>query len=138
MCAKHVTIFIKIKSHNCVLLSLNCKISLNEYSVVAISCNIVNVTNETFHQEVINSSKPVLLDFWASWCGPCRMVGPILEEIANERTDIKVCKVNVDEQPELASRFRIVSIPTLMVIKDGQITNQSMGARPKAQILKML
>ena len=100
--------------------------------------SIINVTNETFHQEVINSSKPVLLDFWASWCGPCRMVGPILEEIAAERPDIKVCKVNVDEEPELASRFRIVSIPTLMVIRDGQIATQSMGARPKAQILKML
>jgi len=100
--------------------------------------SIVNVKNETFHQEVINSSKPVLLDFWASWCGPCRMVGPILEEIAAERPDIKVCKVNVDEEPELASRFRIVSIPTLMVIKDGQIVTQSMGAKPKAQILKML
>ena len=100
--------------------------------------SIINVTNETFHQEVINSSKPVLLDFWASWCGPCRMVGPILEEIAAERPDIKVCKVNVDEEPELASRFRIVSIPTLMVIRDGQIATQSMGARPTAQILKML
>ena len=100
--------------------------------------SIINVTNETFHQEVINCSKPVLLDFWASWCGPCRMVGPILEEIAAERPDIKVCKVNVDEEPELASRFRIVSIPTLMVIRDGQIATQSMGARPKAQILKML
>ena len=100
--------------------------------------SIINVTNETFHQEVNNCSKPVLLDFWASWCGPCRMVGPILEEIAAERPDIKVCKVNVDEEPELASRFRIVSIPTLMVIRDGQIATQSMGARPKAQILKML
>ena len=100
--------------------------------------SIINVTNETFHQEVINCSKPVLLDFWASWCGPCRMVGPILEEIAAERPDIKVCKVNVDEEQELASRFRIVSIPTLMVIRDGQIATQSMGARPKAQILKML
>ena len=80
----------------------------------------------------------MLLDFWATWCGPCRMVAPILEEIAGERPDIKVCKVNVDEQPELASRYRIMSIPTLMVVKNGEIVNQAVGARPKSQILSML
>ena len=97
-----------------------------------------NVTLENFDQEVLRSDKTVLLDFWATWCGPCRMVAPILEEIAAERPDIKVCKVNVDEQPELASRYRIMSIPTLMVVKNGQVVNQAVGARPKSQILSML
>ena len=97
-----------------------------------------NVTLENFDQEVLRSDKTVLLDFWATWCGPCRMVAPILEEIAGERPDIKVCKVNVDEQPELASRYRIMSIPTLMVVKNGQVVNQAVGARPKSQILSML
>ena len=97
-----------------------------------------NVTLENFEQEVLRSDKTVLLDFWATWCGPCRMVAPILEEIAAERPDIKVCKVNVDEQPELASRYRIMSIPTLMVVKNGQVVNQAVGARPKSQILSML
>ena len=97
-----------------------------------------NVTLENFDQEVLHSDKTVLLDFWATWCGPCRMVAPILEEIAAERPDIKVCKVNVDEQPELASRYRIMSIPTLMVVKNGQVVNQAVGARPKSQILSML
>ena len=100
--------------------------------------SIVHVDNNNFKQEVMESTKPVLLDFWAAWCGPCRMVSPILEEIAAERSDVKVCKVNIDEQPELASAFQIVSIPTLMVVKDGKVVNQSVGARPKAQILGML
>lgn len=97
-----------------------------------------NITLENFDQEVLRNEKTVLLDFWATWCGPCRMVAPILEEIAGERPDIKVCKVNVDEQPELASRYRIMSIPTLMVVKNGEIVNQAVGARPKSQILSML
>lgn len=98
----------------------------------------MKITEENFEQEVLRSEKPVLLDFWASWCGPCRMVGPILDEIAAERSDIKVCKVNVDEQQELAARYQIMSIPTLMVFKGGVVTNTSLGARPKEQILEML
>ena len=99
---------------------------------------VLHINKDNFHKEVLNSEKPVLLDFFASWCGPCRMVGPILDEIAQEREDIKVCKVNIDEQPELASRFRVMSIPTLVVLKDGQIMDQAVGARPKHQILAMV
>ena len=98
----------------------------------------LNINKDNFQNEVMNSDKPVLLDFWAPWCGPCRMVGPILEDIAAERPDIKVCKVNVDEQPELAVQYGVTSIPTLMVVRDGQVVNQSMGARPKSQILALL
>ena len=88
--------------------------------------------------EILHSDKPVLLDFWAPWCGPCRMVGPVLEEIASSQTDIKVGKINVDEEPALAARFQIMSIPTLMVFKDGKITNRALGAMPKEQILSLL
>ena len=98
----------------------------------------VNINQKNFREEVLNSEKPVLLDFWASWCGPCRMVVPIIEEIAQERPDIKVCKVNVDEEAELASQFGIMSIPTLIVMKNGEITNKAMGARPKDAILALL
>ena len=98
----------------------------------------INISKENFQTEVINSDKPVLLDFWASWCGPCRMVVPIVEEIAEERPDIKVGTVNVDEQPELASQFHVMSIPTLVVMKNGKIAKQATGARPKQQILDML
>ena len=98
----------------------------------------ININKNNFQSEVMNSEQPVLLDFWAPWCGPCRMVAPIVEEIAHERKDIKVGKVNVDEQPELASRFGVMSIPTLVVMKDGKIVNQAMGARPKNAILGML
>ena len=98
----------------------------------------ININKKNFQSEVMNSDKPVLLDFWAPWCGPCRMVAPIVEEIARERKDIKVGKVNVDEQPELSSQFGIISIPTLVVMKDGKIVNQAMGARPKNAILGML
>ena len=100
--------------------------------------SVINVNKNNFKEEVIESKKPVLLDFWATWCGPCRMVGPIVEEIAQERPDIKLCKINVDEQDELASAFSIMSIPTLMVVKEGKIVNQTVGARPKESILQML
>ena len=100
--------------------------------------SVLHITKETFEQEVLNSDKPVLLDFWATWCGPCRMIGPVLDEIAEEREDIKVCKVNVDEEPELAAKYQIVSIPTLFVMKNGEIVNKSLGAKPKAQILDLL
>ena len=100
--------------------------------------SVRHITKDNFREEVLDSKKPVLLDFWAPWCGPCRMVAPILEEIAEERPDIKVAKVNVDEEEELASQFRVMSIPTLLVMKDGEIVNQSVGARPKQAILSML
>lgn len=98
----------------------------------------LNINAKNFNEEVMNSDKPVLLDFWAAWCGPCRMVGPVVEEIAEERDDIKVGKVNVDEEQELAAQFGVMSIPTLVVIKDGKVVNQVVGARPKASILAML
>lgn len=98
----------------------------------------LNITKQNFEKEVLQSDKKVLIDFWASWCGPCRMVSPVIEEIANERPDIKVCKVNVDEQQELAAEFQIMSIPALVVMENGKIVNQSVGARPKAQILALL
>ena len=100
--------------------------------------SVIHINKENFHQEVIASDKPVLLDFWAPWCGPCRLLAPILDEVAEEREDIKVVKVNVDEEPELAGQFRVYSIPTLAVMKDGQLVHQSAGARPKAQILNMI
>lgn len=97
-----------------------------------------HINHSNFDQEVVASDRPVLLDFWAPWCGPCRMVLPVIEEIARERSDIKVGKVNVDEEPELAREFGVMSIPMLVVMKNGRIVNQSLGAKPKAQILAML
>ena len=99
---------------------------------------IVNANKDNFKNEVLLSDKPVLLDFWAPWCGPCRMVGPILEQIAAERGDVKVVKVNVDEETELAREYGIMSIPTIMVVREGKVVNQSLGAKPKNQILNML
>lgn len=98
----------------------------------------VNINLKNFSQEVLNSDKPVLLDFWAPWCGPCRMVVPMVEAIAEERPDIKVGKINIDEQFELANQFGIMSIPTLLVMKDGKIIRKATGARPKQAILEML
>ena len=98
----------------------------------------ININKDNLRNEVLDSEKPVLLDFWASWCGPCRMVSPIVDEIATERGDIKVGKVNVDEERELAGQFGVMSIPTLVVIKGGRVVNQMVGARPKSQILAML
>lgn len=99
---------------------------------------VINLNKDNFNNEVLNSEKPVLIDFWASWCAPCRMMGPVVDEIAEEREDIKVCKVNVDEERELANLFQISSIPTLAVIKDGNVVNGSVGVRLKKDILKML
>lgn len=98
----------------------------------------MDITKENFQTEVLDSDKPVLLDFWASWCGPCRMVAPILDEIAAEHPEIKVGKINVDEQRELAVQFNVMSIPTLVVMKDGRAVNQAVGVRPKDQIVAML
>ena len=98
----------------------------------------MHINNHNFQEEVMNSEKPVLMDFWASWCGPCRMVGPIIDEIAAEHPEYKVVKINVDEEPELAGEFQVVRIPTLVVMKNGQIVQQSAGARPKNQILAMM
>ena len=96
------------------------------------------ITKDNFEKEVMQSDKPVLLDFWAPWCGPCRMVSPLVDEVANEVTHAKVGKVNVDEQQELAATFNVMSIPTLIVLDKGQVVNQSVGVRPKKQILTML
>ena len=99
---------------------------------------IINLTTENLEQEAVNSDKKVLIDLWASWCGPCRMIAPILEEIAAERPDIKVCKINVDEQSALAAKFQVLSIPMLVVMKDGQIAAKTIGAQPKASIEKFV
>jgi len=100
--------------------------------------SVVNLTMENFQSEVLNSEKPVLVDFWASWCGPCRMVSPLVDQIASENQEVKVGKVDIDAQPELAGAFRVMSIPTLMVFKEGKMTKTVVGARPKAAILAML
>ena len=99
---------------------------------------VVTITKENFEQEVLQSAKPVLRDFWASWCGPCRMLSPVVDEVAEERTDVKVGKVNVDEQPELAGQFGVMSIPTLLVFEQGKLVRQAVGARPKASVLELL
>ena len=100
--------------------------------------SVVTVTKQNFQQEVLNSDKPVLVDFWASWCGPCRMLSPVVDEVAQERSDIKVCKINVDDEQELAAQYGVMSIPTLLVFRDGKLVNQAVGARPKAGVLELL
>ncbi|BCN32447.1 thioredoxin [Anaeromicropila herbilytica] len=101
--------------------------------------NTVKITRDNFEKEVLHSDTPVLLDFWANWCGPCKMLSPTVDEIALEVNDvIKVCKVNIDEEPELASAFHIMSIPTLAVFKNGKVINSSVGVKPKNEILRML
>ena len=99
----------------------------------------MNITKNNFEQEVLHSDKPVLIDFWAPWGGPCRMLSPVISEIAEEYGDkVKVCKVNVDDEGELAASFNVMSIPTLVVVKDGKVTNSAVGVRPKAQIVEMM
>lgn len=98
----------------------------------------LHLTKDNFEKEVLQATEPVLVDFWATWCGPCQMVGPIIEEVASEVTNAKVCKVDVDEQPELARQYRVMSIPTLMVFKDGQAVKREVGAKSKNEILDML
>ena len=99
---------------------------------------VITITKENFDAEVRRCAQPVLLDFWASWCGPCRMLSPVVDEVAEERTDVKVGKVNVDEQPELAGEFGVMSIPTLLVFEQGKLVRQAVGARPKAGVLDLL
>ena len=100
--------------------------------------SVLTITKNNFQEEVLNSDRPVLIDFWASWCGPCRIMGPVVDEIAAERGDIKVGKVNVDDESELASAFGIMSIPTLIVMKGGKVVNSSVGVRPKGDILRLI
>jgi len=98
---------------------------------------VIELTQENYQKEVIESDKPVLIDFFATWCGPCKMVSPVVDEIANERPDIKVCKLDVDRNLDLARTFQVMSVPTLVAMKNGEIINKIVGAMPKAQILKM-
>ena len=99
---------------------------------------ITNVTKENFEAEVLKSDKTVLVDFWATWCGPCKMIAPVIEEIANERSDIKICKVNVDEQGELSIKYGVMSIPTLMIFRNGEAVQTAIGYRPKEEIEELL
>ncbi len=100
--------------------------------------SVLTITKENFDDQVLQSDKPVLVDFWAPWCGPCRMVSPLVDQIAEERADVAVGKVNVDEQPELAAQFGVMSIPTLLVFKEGKLAQKAVGARPKEDLLALL
>ena len=99
---------------------------------------VIAITGENFDQEILKAEKPALVDFWAPWCGPCRMVSPLVEEIAEENSDIVVGKINIDEQPDLAGRYGVMSIPTLMVFQKGEVVQKAVGARPKKAILQLL
>jgi thioredoxin 1 len=100
--------------------------------------SVITITKENFEREVIQSDKPVLVDFWAPWCGPCRMVSPVVDQVSDEVDYAKVCKINVDEQPELAASYNVMSIPTLIVFKDGKVVNTTVGAKSKDAIIQML
>jgi thioredoxin 1 len=98
---------------------------------------VIKLTAQNFEQEVMQSDKPVLIDFYADWCGPCKMMSPIVEEISKEKTDAKVCKLNIDEEMEIAQKYGVMSIPTFIVFKDGQVSKKDMGAKPKSAVLSM-
>lgn len=100
--------------------------------------SIINLTKDSYHNEVMETEKVVVIDFWATWCGPCKMMAPVVEEVAKDYPDVKVCKVNVDEEPELSNAFKIVSIPTIVVIKNGEIIDFVVGYRPKEDIEKII
>lgn len=100
--------------------------------------SIINLTKDSYHNEVMETEKVVVIDFWATWCGPCKMMAPVVEEVAKDYPDVKVCKVNVDEEPELSNAFKIVSIPTIVVIKKGEIIDSVVGYRPKEDIEKII
>ncbi|MCI5868965.1 MAG: thioredoxin [Dorea sp.] len=99
---------------------------------------VIHLTKENFQKEVLEAEVPVLVDFWATWCGPCQMVGPIVEELAGEVTDAKICKVDVDDQPELARKYHVMSIPTFLVFRNGEVAKRDMGAMPKEQLMELL